>query len=60
MVTLSLRKKPTSPSAYQQNIRWKLTTDMHDTLEKEGHVDDIMDVRLLVTLKNGEQKLVEV
>ena len=58
MATLSLKKK--SPSPYQQFFRWKLTNDMHDSLDKILNTEDVMDVKLLVVLKNGEQRTVEV
>lgn len=57
MNTLSLKKK--QPSVYAQCFRWRLTSDMHDTLDKTLDTEDIMDVQLVVTFKNGEQKVVQ-
>jgi len=58
-MALSLKKKPVI-STYQQFLRWKLTADMHDSLDKILNTEDIMDVKLLIVLKNGEQRTVEV
>lgn len=56
MVTLTLKKK--FVPVYRQQFQWKLTPDMNDSIEKQlGNViDDIAEVSLLVTLRNGEQK----
>ena len=61
MGILTLKKKP-QITVYEQQYKWKLTSDMNDTIEKRFpfNIGDISGISLLVTMRNGTQETLEV